>query len=55
MKQIIAIVFIIIFLVSLNKLTNYDGRMKQINKYNCAVIGKAEDCKTQLSVDAQLK
>lgn len=39
---------IIIFIID-------EPRQKQINKYNCAVYGKMEDCKTPLPINQRLK
>lgn len=55
MKYIFWILFFITVFFLLAKLTNYQERMEQHNKYMCAVYGYYEDCKTPLKPEDRLK
>jgi len=55
MKYIILFTLIIVTLFTLMKLSNYEERMDRINKYNCAIYGYQEDCKTPLPEEDRLK
>lgn len=55
MKYILIILALIVGFFILDKLTDYDGRMKEHNKYMCAVYGYEEDCKTPLPEERRLK
>lgn len=55
MKLIIYTILIILAILMFSRLTGYSERMKAINKYNCAVYGYYEDCKTPLLPEDKLK
>ena len=55
MKYIIWILIFITFFFLLAKLTRYEERMKQHNKYMCAVYGYKPDCRTPLPPEERLK
>ena len=55
MKYIFWILAFITFFFLLAKVTHYEERMKQHNKYMCAVYGYYEDCKTPLKEEDRLK
>jgi len=54
-QQIITILIFVMLASAVVWATNYNGRMKQVNKYQCAAIGKMEDCKTPLPESGRLK
>lgn len=54
--EILIVIFILFILwIGLAKLTRYEERMKEYNKYICAVNGYEEDCKTPLPEERKLK
>jgi hypothetical protein len=53
MKRIIIITLALLTLLVITK--DYSSRMKAINKYQCAVYGYYEDCKTPLLPSERLK
>ena len=53
MKNLILALVVIIGLIVICKID--EPRQKAINKYNCAVWGYKEDCKTPLPFDQRLK
>lgn len=55
MKYIFWILVIITLFFLLAKLTHYEERMKEHNKYMCAVYGYKPDCRTPLSPEERLK
>lgn len=55
MKYILLAALLLIAFMVLSKLTGYEERMDRINKYNCAIYGYQEDCKTPLPEEDRLK
>lgn len=55
MKYIFWLCVMITLFFLLAKLTNYSERMEKINKYQCAVYGYQEDCKTPLAPEDRLQ
>ena len=56
LKGLLALVFLIGILIGLFYMfKDADERAHQQNKYNCAVYGYHEDCKTPLSESERLK
>ena len=41
--------------IALAKLTHYNERMEEYNRYGCATYGYEEDCKTPLTPERRLK
>lgn len=52
---ILWLVVVLLEILIVEKVSRYDERMTQYNRYMCAVYGYYEDCKTPLRPEDRLK